>query len=63
MKKLNASKEESVYIGDSEVDIEAAKNAGLPCISVAWGFKGRDFLEEHDAEMIVDAPEEILELV
>jgi len=63
MKKLNASKEESVYIGDSEVDIEAAKNAGLPCISVAWGFKGREFLKEHNAEMIVDAPEEILELV
>lgn len=63
MKKLNASKEESVYIGDSEVDIEAAKNAGLPCISVAWGFKDREFLKEHNAEMIVDAPEEILELV
>ncbi len=63
MKKLNASKEESVYIGDSEVDIEAAKNAGLPCISVAWGFKDRDFLTEHQASVIIDAPEEILKLV
>lgn len=60
MKNLDATKEESVYVGDSEVDLEAAKNAGIPCISVAWGFKGREFLEEHHAETIVDKPEEIV---
>ena len=41
------------------MDLEAAANAGIPCISVAWGFKGRKFLEEQQAEMIIDTPEEI----
>jgi phosphoglycolate phosphatase len=60
MKNLQADKAEAIYVGDSEVDLEAAANAGIPCISVAWGFKGRKFLEEHKAEMIIDKPSEIL---
>ena len=59
MKNLHADSSESVYVGDSEVDLEAAANAGIPCISVAWGFKGREFLEEQQAEMIIEAPAEI----
>ena len=59
MKYLHADSSESVYVGDSEVDLEAAANAGIPCISVAWGFKGREFLEEQQAEMIIEAPAEI----
>ena len=54
---------DAVLVGDSEVDLEAAANAGIPCISVSWGFKGRDFLEEHKAEIIVDMPKEILAYV
>jgi phosphoglycolate phosphatase len=54
MKRLAVEKEQCVYVGDSEVDIETAGNAGIPCISVAWGFKGRTFLEEHNAQKIVD---------
>ena len=60
VKKLNVAKDEAVYVGDSEVDLEAANNAGLPCISVAWGFKGREFLERHNAAIIVESPEEIM---
>jgi len=60
MKNLRAGKTEAIYVGDSEVDLEAAANAGIPCISVAWGFKGRKFLEEHEAETIIDKPSEIL---
>ena len=60
MKKLDVTKEEAVYVGDSEVDLEAAENAGLPCISVSWGFKGREFLEQHKASVIIDNPAEIL---
>ncbi len=60
MKKLNVTKEEAVYVGDSEVDLEAAENAGLPCISVSWGFKGREFLEQHNAAIIIESPAEIL---
>jgi len=59
MKNLQADSSNAVYVGDSEVDLEAAANAGIPCISVAWGFKGRKFLEEQQAEMIIEAPAEI----
>ena len=61
MKNLQVNSSEAVYVGDSEVDLEAAANAGIPCISVAWGFKGREFLEEHRAEVIIEKPLEILE--
>ncbi len=59
MKNLQADSSNAVYVGDSEVDMEAAANAGIPCISVAWGFKGRRFLEEQHAEMIIGKPSEI----
>ena len=59
MKNLHADSSEAVYVGDSEVDLEAAANAGIPCISVAWGFKGRRFLEEQHAGMIIETPAEI----
>lgn len=58
---LNADKKRAVYIGDSDVDTETAKNAGLPCISVTWGFKSREFLLAHGASRLVDSPMEILE--
>jgi putative phosphoglycolate phosphatase, bacterial len=48
-----------VYIGDSDVDIETARNCGMPCISVLWGFRSRDFLLEHGAATLVSKPEEI----
>ena len=51
---------EAVYIGDSDVDIETARNAGLPCISVLWGFRDRDFLLAHGATTIVERPADIL---
>ena len=41
--------EKAVFVGDSEVDVETAKNAGLPCVSLTWGFRDRDFLEERGA--------------
>lgn len=50
-----------VYIGDSDVDIETARNAGLPCISVTWGFRSRAFLLAHGATRCVDCPEELLQ--
>ena len=60
MKQLESTPQECLYVGDSEVDMETAKNAGIPCISVAWGFRDRSFLESLGASVIVDAPEEIL---
>ena len=61
MKTLRATAEETVYVGDSEVDILTAKNAGVDCISVDWGFKDRAFLEENGAERILSAPSEMIE--
>ncbi len=61
--KLGVSKEESVYIGDSEVDLLTAKNAGLKCIAVTWGFRDRDELVKNGAEYIADSPREILSLI
>ena len=60
MKNLNAEKETTVYVGDSEVDIQTAKNAGVDCVSVVWGFKDEAFLMENGATMLVKAPHEIL---
>lgn len=59
LRELGASKDGAVYIGDSDVDIETARNSGLPCISVLWGFRDRDFLIEHGATQLVSKPEEI----
>ena len=51
---------ESVYVGDSDVDIETARNSGLPCISVLWGFRNRDFLLAHGATTFAEHPSDIL---
>lgn len=60
---LNIEKEEAIYIGDSEVDIQTAQNAGLNMIAVAWGFREKVFLEENGAKCIVHTPNEILEYI
>lgn len=62
LEELGCPKEEAVYIGDSDVDVQTAKNSGLDFIGVSWGFRGREFLENQGADVIVDAPEEILEI-
>lgn len=51
---MGVSKDECVYIGDSEVDILTAKNAGMDCISVTWGFRDRAELIQNGAETLVD---------
>ena len=51
---------EAVYVGDSDVDIMTARNSGLPCISVLWGFRDRDFLTAHGATTFVSHPSELL---
>ncbi len=61
MKNLSAEKKTTVYVGDSEVDIQTAKNAGVECISVLWGFKDEAFLKANGAKTLVSKPWEILE--
>ena len=50
-------------MGDSEVDIETARNAGLPCLSVSWGFRDEAFLTRSGAQRIVSSPAHLLELL
>ncbi len=63
MKRLGADKRQSIYVGDSEVDLATARNAGLPCVAVAWGFRGHEFLAESGAETIIQHPSELLPAV
>jgi phosphoglycolate phosphatase len=60
LRSLGVGKDEAVYVGDSDVDIETAANAGLPCVSVLWGFRDRDFLIQHGAKTFISAPSELL---
>ena len=55
----NSPTVDAVYIGDSDTDIKTAENSGLPCISVLWGFRVREFLINHGATTLVEKPEEI----
>lgn len=50
----------AVYVGDSDVDIQTARNSGLPCISVLWGFRDQQFLKENGATTFVATPQELL---
>ena len=59
-RQLNVGKENAVYVGDSDVDIQTARNSGLPCISVLWGFRDREFLLQHGAEVLISSPSELL---
>ena len=60
LRRLGVSKEDAVYVGDSEVDIATARNCGLPCISVLWGFRDKDFLVKNGGTTFAESPEEIL---
>ena len=60
LRQLGEEKDSAVYVGDSDVDLETASNSGLPCISVLWGFRDRDFLIQHGAKTFISAPSELL---
>ena len=63
MEELGAKKETTVYVGDSEVDIQTANNASLACVSVTWGFKDERFLVENGATILARTPQEILQKI
>lgn len=62
-KVLGVTLEECIYVGDSEVDIETARNCRIPCVSVSWGFRGREFLKEQGAVRIADDTKELMEIL
>ena len=60
LSQLGVSADNAVYVGDSDVDLQTARNAGLPCISVLWGFRDKDFLLAHGATTFITSPRELL---
>jgi phosphoglycolate phosphatase len=60
LEQLGSAKEEAIYVGDSDVDVHTAHNAGLKCVGVTWGFRNRDILNAEGADFIIDKPEELL---
>lgn len=60
---LGVSKEETVYVGDSEVDVQTAKNAGLKCIGVTWGFRSEEELLSAGAEFIAHSAMETADII
>ena len=63
LRLLNMERNRAVYIGDSEVDIETAANAGMDCIGVSWGYRDRKWLQECGAEVIVDDVSQLRQLL
>lgn len=63
LKELGKTRESAVYVGDSEVDYQTAVNAGIPCVSVLWGFRDRDFLVRQGATLFAETPEQVLSVL
>lgn len=62
LKILGEDKSGAVYVGDTEVDIETAKNCGMKCVCVSWGFRDKDVLIRAGAENIADNSPELLKI-
>ncbi len=63
MRQMDVGAEECVYVGDSDVDVITARNAGIPCVAVTWGFRSEESLLEAGAEHIAHTPEELAEII
>ncbi|MGN0282515.1 MAG: HAD family hydrolase [Prevotella sp.] len=60
LRQLSVTVENAVYVGDSEVDVLTARNSHMPCVSVLWGFRDKDFLVSHGATTFISSPMELL---
>lgn len=63
LRELGSTADKSIYVGDSEVDVKTAKNSGMKCVGVTWGFRDREVLEQEGADYIIDTPEELLKFL
>jgi len=63
LEELGSTAEKAVYVGDSEVDVQTARNSGLTCVVVTWGFRDREVLEREGADYIIDRPQELLKIL
>ncbi|MGD9568241.1 MAG: HAD family hydrolase [Sedimentibacter sp.] len=60
---LNLKKEECIYIGDTEIDIQVAKNAGIKSLGVLWGFRTQAMLEHEEADYIASNIHEMIDII
>ncbi|SFG67285.1 phosphoglycolate phosphatase [Lachnospiraceae bacterium C7] len=63
LRELEITNEEAIYVGDSEVDIQTAVNAKMPCVSVTWGFRDEEFLNKNGGKCYIDTPLDLLEVI
>ena len=61
MKELSANEDSTIYVGDSDVDVQTAKNANLSCIGVLWGFRDKENLK--GADFIINKPCDIISII
>ncbi len=59
LQQLKSEKSKAIYVGDSDVDVLTAHNAGLPCVGVTWGFRDEELLLSMGAEYIIDRPKDL----
>ena len=63
MRQTGVTEQEAIYVGDSDVDVITAHNAGIPCIAVTWGFRSEESLIAAGAEYVAHTPLEILDIL
>lgn len=63
LEELNSDLKRAIYVGDSEVDIMTARNSGLPCVSVTWGFRDEEFLKNIGTDYIIHEPKQLLDVI
>ena len=61
--ELGVSTDNTIYVGDSETDIQTAKNAGLLSVGCLWGYRSEKVLRDEGANYIINSPETIIELI
>ena len=62
LENFGCNKNEVLYVGDSDIDLQTAKNAGVECVCVSWGFRSAEQLKKAGAKKIVDCFEELKEM-
>lgn len=63
IKELGSDINKTIFVGDSETDVRTAKNAGIPCVGVTWGFRTREILRSEGADYLIDTPKELLTII
>lgn len=63
LETMNLKREEVIYVGDSDIDMQTARNANLTKIGVSWGFRTKQELYQNGADYIIDKPNQIIDII